>query len=242
MLTFFKNEITRVKLKVTFIMTPFRIHPDAQSLVDQTLARAAKRQFFGWVRNSQAEAVTEIHEVFSIAASIKEIASGSPQNEKVLDLDEARLAVAALNLAVLTSGDRVERLIAANEAKEAKQELKKVVLQIKESSVRGESLANELLDHAVQRARGGSGHRNRKAITFAAQKQIWELFNMPVVLKLDPRPGLNVVDAVFASLALNFRSSNDVLWGHAFAAQRGATAALKSLVEIEVPQQKLVIK
>lgn len=190
-------------------MSHLWITPEANDIYRQTLDRAAARRFiFEW--SSQEEAEAYITNVFFTAAQVSEIADGSAaildlEEDRSLDLAEARLAAAALNRAA--EGDR---LIAADEARSAYHRLNDTIGSMLAAPLAGRTYPDYLIWQTSARADGW-----RRVSDAMVAREIRGFFRGPEIESIDPRPGLNVIDAVFAAFVLNFQvggSDEDIEW------------------------------
>ncbi len=175
-------------------MRTFSLSPEVESLYRQTIDRACSRQFIiEW--SSESEAIDQINNAFWAAAGVNERAAGeaAPDENRALDLSEARLAIAALNLAA--DGDR---LIAADEGRAAYDRLQETIGAMVPAPYFGQSSAEFLMAQCSGRGRGWRRIRDE-----SVQRDIRANFRNDSVTALDGRPGMGPVDAVFAAYAYN---------------------------------------
>lgn len=205
-------------------MSTLWITPETRELYDQTLRRAASRHFiFEW--SSQAEAERHITNTFFAAAQVTEISDGSAASlnldeERTLDLAEARLAIAALNRAA--DGDR---LIAADEGRAAYEHLNDTIQSMLPARLAGRNYCDYLMWQTSARADGW-----RRISDAMVAREIRGSFRGEEIESVDPRPGLDTVDAVFAAFLMNYQvggSDEDITWNDAMFA--GGSSAIRGL-------------
>ncbi|MFO1518318.1 MAG: hypothetical protein U1F57_01425 [bacterium] len=204
------------------------ISPEAQNLYDQTLARACARSFiFEW--SSQAETERLMRETFFQAACVNELADGTPVgSDRVLDLAEARLAAAALHRAA--DG---EYLIAADEARDAHEQLQATLQVMTDAPLHGQNYADWLVSQSQSRAVGW--RRIRPAFT---RSEIRGAYRNAQATQLDSRPGMNAVDAVFMSLALNMEAGgndSDISYSDVWNASSQVESAIRYIDAMSTP-------
>lgn len=197
--------------------------PEVRALYEQTIARACERSFLGYTTSSQQESIDQINNVFWAAASVNEAAEGraAPDEGRALDLAEARLAIAALNVA---SG---ERLIAANEGRAAYDRLQETIGSVIAATYLRQNPAEVLMSQCSSRGRGWRRIRNE-----AIQGDIRANFRSERVTSIDSRPGLNPADAVFAAYTYNFQvggSDETIGYSDAWAASATIEYAARGL-------------
>ncbi|HKX12355.1 MAG TPA: hypothetical protein VJP40_04315 [bacterium] len=200
----------------------FTLCPEVEALYRQTIERACAREFLGWTTSSRQSSVDQINNTFWAAAAVNERANGetAPQEGRQLDLAEARLAIAALNRAA--DGDR---LIAANESRAAYDQLQETIGRL--DSGGGHSAAQSLMAECSARGRGWRRIRDE-----TVQRDIRAVFQDHDVTELDPRPGMDPVDAVFAAYAYDFEvggSGEDIDFSDAMFASASIESALRGL-------------
>lgn len=181
-------------------MSRLWITPESSEIFYQTLERAASRQFIiEW--SSQTEAEQAITDAFFAAASVTEISEGQDSTfnldeERTLDAQEARLAAA-----VLTQAAGGERLIAADEARAAYDGLVETIGSMLPARGTGNNYCEYLIRQTSERASGW-----RRISDSMVAREIRGIFRNVEIQSIDPRPGLNPVDAVFAAFLLNFQA------------------------------------
>ncbi|HEX5034945.1 MAG TPA: hypothetical protein VFW62_10715, partial [bacterium] len=180
------------------------------------------REFLGWETSSRQSSIDQINNTFWAAAAVNERAEGeaTPDEGRQLDLAEARLAIAALNRAA--DGDR---LIAANESRAAYSQLQETIGRL--ASRGGRGAAQSLMAECSARGQGWRRIRDE-----SVQRDIRAVFQSHDVTELDPRPGMDPVDAVFAAYAYDFEvggSDEDIGFNDAMFASAGIESALRGL-------------
>lgn len=199
--------------------------PEVRALYEQTIARACERAIpvVGYVTSSREEAIDQINNVFWAAASVHELEAGqsAPEEHRVLDLAEARMAIASLNYV------SSERAIAANEGRAAYERLQETIGTISAANFFGQNPAEALMAQCASRGRGW-----RRIRDTTTQRDIRANFRSAGVTALDARPGMDAVDAVFAAFAYNYQvggSDETIGFSDAMAASGSIEFALRGL-------------
>lgn len=200
-----------------------RIAPEAQTLYDDTIRRAAGTYIFGYQWTSSADSRRVIDDVLYAAASLTEVCEGQALDEdRYLDLTEVRLAAATLNL--VTCG---ENLVSVGEAEEAYRLLGETMGEMYRAPIFGSSYAERLMSDSAGRARGW-----RRIRASSVEGQIRALYRSSANQVLDPREGMNPADALLVAMSLNMYAggvTESIRMQEIWSASAGLEIALRNL-------------